>query len=209
MAGTTEWIPIRVDPERLHPTVLKHYLLSTSYVDHALGLLSGKEHPRVAEADVLALRVPVPDRANQASLVTTIEALETQMMTARRALAQPDAVIDEVISREFNFDAAAYSAAKGDPERARVFTRPLKAGAASFTLRGSVAYHDPGFEPVAEFWKRTPSVRLRTQVATPVRLGATVNQAQLQEGGDSYYVHPGATKHQDIVALEDCYVSMR
>ena len=205
MAGTTEWIPLRVKTEQLHPTLLKHYLLSPGYVDHALGLLSGKEHPRVAEADVFALRVPVPDAAEQVRLVAAIHTLETQMTMARAALARPDAVIDEVIGREFGFDGAAYVAARGDPERARVFARPLRAGAASFVLRGSVTYHDPGFEPVATFWRRTPAVRLRSQVALPVRLGVTVTQAELQEGGDAYYVHPGATKHQDIVALEDCY----
>jgi type I restriction enzyme, S subunit len=56
MAGTTEWIPIKVRPDRLHPLLLKYYLLSSVYIDNAARLLSGKEHPRVAESDFLSLK---------------------------------------------------------------------------------------------------------------------------------------------------------
>ena len=77
--------------------------------------------------------------------------------------------------------------------------------AAGFTLRNSAKFHHPDFELTERFFARTPHERVKAFVAVPIRLGATATKGDLIEEGDAYYVHPGATKKQRAIALEDCH----
>ena len=77
--------------------------------------------------------------------------------------------------------------------------------AAGFTLRNSAKFHHPDFELTERFFARTPHERVKAFVAVPIRLGATATKGDLIEEGDACYVHPGATKKQRAIALEDCH----
>ena len=77
--------------------------------------------------------------------------------------------------------------------------------AAGFTLRNSAKFHHPDFELTERFFARTPHERVKALVAVPIRFGATATKGDLIEEGDACYVHPGATKKQRAIALEDCH----
>ena len=77
--------------------------------------------------------------------------------------------------------------------------------AAGFTLRNSAKFHHPDFELTERCFARTPHERVKAFVAVPIRLGATATKGDLIEEGDAFYVHPGATKKQRAIALEDCH----
>jgi hypothetical protein len=202
LLGTTEWIPIKVANERLHPTLLKYFLLSSVYIDNAERLLSGKEHPRVAESDILSLRVPFFDHLVQSRLVNAIENIEREIAQARQKIRPEQDVINEVLCAAFRYPLSEHLG------RARVhqFRKPLHAMVESFMLRNSTRFHHPHFEIVENYFDSIKHVRVKHFLAIPIKLGATAKKADLLEsGGEAYYVHPGATKRQGVIALEDCY----
>jgi restriction endonuclease S subunit len=201
LAGTTEWIPIKLNPDRLHPTLLLHYLLSPRYVDNAERLLSGKEHPRIAESDILALRVPFFERRTQEQLVRQIEKHEKDIARARAGVKDEQEIINEVLCCELQYPLAEHL----ERERARHFVKPFDALAAGFTLRNSSRYHHPDFEIIEQFFSEVSYVRVKRYLAVPIRLGATAKKGDFVEEGDAYYVHPGATKTQGVIQLEDCH----
>lgn len=201
MAGTTEWIPIKVRRDRLHPLLLKYYLLSPVYIDNAARLLSGKEHPRVAESDILSLKVPFFDEGARAQLVSRIEKLEEDITAERKKVKPDQRVIDEILCEAFDYPLEEHL----KRERLRYYAKPLGALSAGFTLRCSSRYHHPDYELLKGFFLDIPHVRVKRYIATPIKLGATAKKGDFIEEGEAYYVHPGATKKQGVIELNDCY----
>lgn len=201
MAGTTEWIPIKVRRERLQPLLLKYYLLSPVYIENAARLLSGKEHPRIAESDILSLKVPFFDEEMQARLVSRIEKLEKDITTERKKVKPDQTVIDEILCEAFDYPLAEHL----KRERMRDYTKLLSALSAGFTLRCSSRYHHPDYELVKGFFLGIPHVRVKRYISIPIKLGATAKKGDFIEEGEAFYVHPGATKKQEVIELEDCY----
>lgn len=201
LAGTTEWIPLKLNHDRLVPILAKWYLLSANYVDNAERLLSGKEHPRVDESDIFALRVPFPAKREQERLAMGIETIERAIATARAALREPEDIINEILCAEFGYPLREHR----ERERERYFARTLGTLAAGFTLRGSAKFHHPDFELTDRFFARVPHERVKAFVAVPIRLGATATKGDFVEDGAAFYVHPGATKRQEVIATDDCH----
>lgn len=201
LAGSTEWIPVKVRQDRLHPLLVKYYLLSPAYVDNAVRLLSGKEHPRVSESDILSLKVPFFDQKSMADLVSRIEKLEREIATERVKIRPDQDVIDEVLCKEFKYPLEEHK----KRARLRHFAKPLSALAAGFTLRGSARYHHPDFDLLQDFFLGITHTRVKSYIAIPIKLGATATKSDFIEDGDAYYVHPGATKRQGVIAMQDCY----
>lgn len=201
LAGTTEWIPLKLNHERLHPVLAKWYLLSPRYVDNAERLLSGKEHPRVDELDIFSLRVPFPPMAVQQRMVKEITGIERSIAAARAGVRKTEDIINDILCADFGYPL------KEHCERGRVqnFIAPLHAMTAGFTLRNSANFHHPSFDLTVEFFAGTPYERVKAFVAIPIRLGATAKKSDFVEEGAAYYVHPGATKRQEVVAAEDCH----
>jgi hypothetical protein len=81
----------------------------------------------------------------------------------------------------------------------------LAAAKSAATLRISARFHHPDFELTEQFFSRTPHIRVKSLVTVPVRLGATASKGDFVEDGAAYYVHPSATRHQGVIALDDCY----
>jgi restriction endonuclease S subunit len=201
LVGSTEWIPIKVRGDRLHPLIVKYYLLAPAYVDNAVRLLSGKEHPRVAESDILSLKVPFFDQETLPDLVARIQKLEREIAIERRKIRPDEDVIDEILCKEFMYPLEEHKTRV----RIRHFAKPLAALSVGFTLRGSARYHHPDFQLVVDFFLGIPHTRVKRYIAVPIKLGATAKKSDFIEDGPAYYVHPGATKRQGVVALEDCY----
>ncbi len=201
MAGTTEWIPLKVRRDRIHPLLLKYFLLAPVYVENAARLLSGKEHPRVQESDILSLKVPFFDEKTRAALVSRIEKLEGAIATEQKKVKPDQTVIDDMLSGEFGSPLAEHLKRK----RMRYYIKNLDAISAGFTLRSSSRYHHPDYELLETFFLSIPHVRVKRYIGIPIKLGATAKEGDFIEDGEAYYVHPGATKKQGVIPLEDCY----
>jgi hypothetical protein len=188
LIGTTEWIPLRVDRNRLEPLVLQYILLSPGYVDNAHRLVSGKEHPRLAESDLRELRIPYVPMDVQMRLAHAIRMIESLLDKLRQRMKEPSRIIDDGLSRYFGFPLQQYS------ERAREETVSLDLAdiTASSTLRNSVRYHHPHLSLVGQFLVSRPHRTFGSLVSTPVRLGASLDTKQITEDGDALYVHPNA-----------------
>lgn len=199
--GTTEWIPIKVNRDRLAPILLKYFLLSPTYVDNAARLLSGKEHPRIAAADILSLQVPFFDRAVSGRLVESILKIETEIEHARSSIRSEQSVIDEIMCKTFRYPIAEHL----ERTRDRYYSASLASIAKGFSLRNSPKYHHPDFDLVLDFFSKVPHVRVKRFLSVPVRLGATAQRGDFIEEGEAFYVHPGATKFQGVIDPEVCY----
>ena len=201
LIGTTEWIPFKINSQRLLPVIFKWYLLSPRFIDNAGRLLSGKEHPRVSQADLENLLVPFPPLHLQRQIATQIEAIEADISTARDGLEKPSDAIDRQLSTTFGFGLDEYRNRK----RPQHFERSLSSFAGGFGLRSSVKFHHPDFEIVADFLRAKPHKRISEFLAVPIRLGAQLTQAALDDEGEAFYVHPSATKKQEPIETADCH----
>lgn len=201
LIGTTEWILLKVNPELLLPVLLKYFLLSPRYVDNAHRLLSGKEHPRITESDLVNLRVPLPEHEVQERLVARIIEIESAITAARTRLRNPTDIVNEILCEAFGYPLKEHQ----ERERERQFTRQLYDIGAGFTLRSSVKYHHPNYGLVDAFFARMPHKQVKAYLAVPIRLGVSLTRNVMDDSGEAFYVHPNALRRQGCIDLNNCY----
>ncbi|HVT26939.1 MAG TPA: hypothetical protein VHE81_02865 [Lacipirellulaceae bacterium] len=193
---------VRIHAERHEPALLAH-IMRHRIVQWQIeqGLTGSTNQIDIYPHQIESLRVPRLGSSVREKLLAKISRIETDISTAQAALRAPDDVIDEILCAEFDYPLVEYR------ERARLrhFARTLGTMAAGFTLRNSAKFHHPDFELTEHFFARTPHERVKAFVAVPIRLGATATKSDLIEEGDAYYVHPGATKKQRAIAIDDCH----
>lgn len=165
------------------------------------GLTGSTNQIDIYPEQIEALRIPRLDAKKRTALLKTIEVIEREIATARTALRQPDDIINETLCAEFDYPLREHR----ERVRERQFARTLGTLASGFTLRGSAKSHHPDFELTDAFFARVPHERVKAFVAVPIRLGATATKGDFIEDGAAYYVHPGATKRQAVIPLEDCH----
>jgi hypothetical protein len=90
-------------------------------------------------------------------------------------------------------------------ERLRYYTKPLSALSTGVTLRSSSRYHHPDYDVIKGFFLGVPHLRVKRYISVPITLGATATRGDFIEEGEACYVHPGATKKQRTIELDDCY----
>ena len=137
----------------------------------------------------------------QRELVQRIGGIEKAIATARAGLRKPKDIVDEILCAEFGYPLKEHR----ERERERYFTANFHTMMAGFTLRHSSKFHHPGFRLTQQFFARTPHERVKAFVSIPIRLGATATKGDFVEDGAAYYVHPGATKRQEVIVTEDCH----
>jgi restriction endonuclease S subunit len=193
---------IRIHAEKYEAALLAH-LMRNRLVQWQIeqGLTGSTNQIDIYPNQIESLRLPRLHIDLQKELLAKITQIESDITTARSALRAPDDVIDEILCAEFGYPLAEHR----DRARLQHFTRTLEMMAAGFTLRNSAKYHHPDFELTDYFFARIPHERVKAFVAIPIRLGATATKGDLIEEGDAYYAHPGATKKQRAIALEDCH----
>lgn len=192
----------RIDPTRFKPQLLVHLLRHRAVQWQIDRELAGSTNQIHIYGDQLArLRVPTFAEKISVRLLTTIEKIRKDIATARAAVREPEDIINEILCAEFDYPLREHR----ERARERHFARTLATLAAGFTLRGSAKSHHPDFELTDAFFARVPHERVKAFVAVPIRLGATATKGDFIEDGAAYYVHPGATKRQRVIAPEDCH----
>jgi hypothetical protein len=160
-----------------------------------------KAVPGLNRDEAMAVRLPEISEKLAPALLTQIEAIENSISAARSGVQEPEDIINEILCPEFGYPLQEHR----ERVRERHFVRTLGTLAAGFTLRGSAKFHHPDFELTDRFFAKVPHERVKAFVAVPIRLGATATKGDFIEDGAAFYVHPGATKRQEVIRTEDCH----
>lgn len=189
--------PLAYDPKLL-VHLMRHRLVQWQ-IEQALTGATNQIEIYAPQLESLLLPIlPLPKRKG---LLAKILRIEGEIKSMRASLQTPEAIINEILCKEFGYPL------KKHLERAREhqFVQRFSNLGSSFTLRNSTKFHHPDFELVDEFFANTPHVRIRQRIEIPIRLGATAKKTDLIEDGEAYYVHPGATRRQGRINLDDCH----
>lgn len=160
-----------------------------------------KATPELYASQIERLRLIAWREGIADKLARKIIEIENQLNAARASLHQPQDIINGILSREFDYPLQEYR----EREREQNYSRRFAQLSAGFTLRNSVKFHHPSFELTDNFFARTAHERVKAYVAVPIRLGATAVKSDFVEDGAALYVHPGATKRQEVINPEDCH----
>lgn len=177
--GTTEWIPLRIDKDRVRPDLLFHLMQTTRYKDLASLLMSGKEHPRIAPDMVARMRVPVlQDIIAQDALIADLGTLDAEARALEERIRSPQRVVSEVFERHFGLSLAELAAER----QKRVSTLSLIDCAGNYDARFSFKFHCPSGKFAAQRIRSLTSKRLRDYVSEPIVLGASISPADYADG---------------------------
>jgi hypothetical protein len=193
---------VRVAEGRADPAFLVHLLRHRLVQWQIEQELAGATNQIHIYGDQLArLRLPHFVKDANARLARKIAEAAKQLSDTRAILRLPGDIINEALCAEFGYPL------KEHQERSRLhqFSASLSKMAAGFTLRNSNRYHHPDFDLIEAFFAGQEHERVKAFVAIPIRLGSTAEKGDFVEAGAAYYVHPGATKRQEVISLEDCH----
>ncbi len=160
-----------------------------------------KGTPEIYREEIAKIQLVPLALDKQESIATRILEIEDYITSAREGLRAADEIIDEILCAEFDYPLREHR----EREKIQQFTTNLHTMASGFTLRSSSKFHHPGFELTECFFARKAHERINAFVAVPIRLGATATKSDLIEDGSAYYVHPGATKRQEVIDVADCH----
>ena len=106
LIGTTEFIPFNLrDVKEVSPKYIRYLLLSSEYLEKSKLLMSGKQHPRISEFDILNIKIPIPDPHIQQAIIKEISFLEDQMHNAINKINSLKNRIEQIIWEELESSA--------------------------------------------------------------------------------------------------------
>lgn len=208
--GTTEWIPIRIDPDRLRPKLLFHLMQTGRYKDLASLFMTGKEHPRIAPDMLARLRVPLPSLEKQDAIVAELDEMDQRVRKLEVQVGSPQHVVSSVFERCFGL-----SISELEAEREKtVSTLHLAECAGNRDARFSFKFHCPSGKFAESRIRGMTSKRLRDFVREPIVLGASVSPSDYEEGTGKLYASMATLKEwafdpvsaneiSDIYAMEN------
>lgn len=147
------------------------------------------------------LRLPHFSKDAYARLAKKLAEAADELTDTRAILRPPGDIINEALCAEFCYPLKEHL----DRSRLHQFSATLSKMAGGFTLRNSSGYHHPDFDLTEAFFAQFKHEAVKAFVAVPIRLGSTAEKGDFLEAGAAYYVHPGATKRQEAISLEDCH----
>ena len=102
--GSTEFYPLKVNKNIIHPKLLKYFLLHKNFREIAKFLRTGKSqsHPRIQKDDFFNLKIPLLKKQHQIKLVNKIEKLEKEINKYRNKIEKLTDIVDETFEL-FNF----------------------------------------------------------------------------------------------------------
>ena len=101
LIGTTEFIPFNVlDKSNVLDEYIRYLLLSNEYLEKSKFLMSGKEHPRISEIDILKIKIPLPSFEVQQKIVYEISKKEIKLQRILEKIIKLRENIDDLILNE-------------------------------------------------------------------------------------------------------------
>lgn len=190
LLGSTEWIPLRVDAERLRPQLLAYMLQSSAFRRIATVFMSGKEHPRIGPEVLKRLRVPILAPDAQDELIGRLAELDKEAKDLLARLSKAPGVVSAAFEEHFGLQRRAL-------EDARTQTRTmigLTDVAGNRDARFSFRYHSPSTRHALAAIQSLPHVKLGELVSAPIELGAGVSPDNYVDEGTTYYVSMATIK---------------
>lgn len=188
--GTTEWVPIKVDPERLRPRLLGYLLQSRHYVELSSAFMAGKEHPRINPNDILQLEVPLPPLKDQDALVAALDALNAKCVCLEGAIGNQRDLIDKYFEVRFCLDRNALASAKLLKSRSIKFSDV----AGNSDLRFSFKFHAPSVQFALTALRKLSGKRLSDYLSENIVLGASVSPTDYDAESDKLYFSMASIK---------------
>jgi hypothetical protein len=191
----------RIDQKRTSPELLVHLLRHRVVQWQIERELAGSTNQIHIYGEQLGrLQVPIFSLKVYNRLLSRIRIIQKDIVSTRGQLRKQEEIINQILCAEFRYPLKEHR----EIQRTQHFTTSLRMMAAGFTLRCSTRFHHPDFGLTERFFARQHHERLKAFVSIPIRLGATASNVDFVQEGGAYYVHPGATRKQEVVALQDC-----
>ncbi|KQP22129.1 hypothetical protein [Pseudorhodoferax sp. Leaf267] len=188
--GTTEWVPLKVDPERLRPRLLGYLLQSSHYSKMSAAFMAGKQHPRIAPEDILSLQVPLPTPGEQDALISVLDVLSAKCEGLQRAIGSELDLVDSFFERRFGLSVSKLEAEMERRQRGLQVSRV----AANPDLRFSFKFHAPSVEFALGALKALPHRRTGDFLSEEIVLGAGVSPSDYDEDGKRLYLSMATIK---------------
>jgi len=99
--GTTELVPLRCDPDEVHPEYLAYFLRSEDFLRFATEVVAGAKMPRMVMSEFWKFPVPIPPIAEQRRIAKILDQADALRMKRRDALRQLDSITQSMFIEMF------------------------------------------------------------------------------------------------------------
>ena len=138
--ATTELVPLRCNPDELHPEYLAYFLRSEDFLKFATEVVAGAKMPRMVMSEFWNFQVPLPPLPEQRRIAAILDQADALRAKRREALAQLDSLTQSIFIEMFG-DPVENS--KGWPT-AYLSAHVSKLGSGSTPTGGDAAYKESG-----------------------------------------------------------------
>jgi type I restriction enzyme S subunit len=181
--GTTEWVPLKVDPEQLKPRLLGYILQSQHYVAMSSAFMAGKEHPRINREDILSLQVPLPPMPVQDALIKALDGMSEKCKKLEDKIGSELALVDRYFEKRFGLNIKSLDAEMKKQQRwLKVSNIALNPD-----LRFSFKFHSPSVEFALNALRAVAHKRVNDYLSEPIVLGASVSPEDYDGTSDKFY----------------------
>lgn len=173
-----------------------YYLLRTAFHENLVAVSrQGKGYPTLKTSDLFHLRFEktIIDRAisKECLINDHIDPLEKGIKFLRPKIRNPSDVIDEIFSREFNFNISKLE----ELQQICKYELPMQTISNNIDLRFSFKFHREAGDFVLNSLKSVSSKKIRDYLAIPIALGKGISPTDYDENGSYYYVSMAAIKN--------------
>lgn len=181
--GTTEWVPLKVNPTFLRPRLLGYLLQSQHYVKMSSAFMAGKEHPRINPADILSLQVPLPPMPQQDSLMQALDTLSNKCKEIEEKIGSELDLVDKYFEKKFGLMIKPLDAETKKQRRA------IKVGDVAMNpdMRFSFKFHAPSVEFALKALRAVAHKRVSDYLSEPIVLGSGVSPEEYDVSSDKVY----------------------
>ncbi len=99
--ATTELVPLRCNPEKVHAPYLAHYLRSPEFLSFANTVVAGAKMPRMVMNEFWRYQVPVPSMPEQLRIAAILDQADALRTKRREALVQLDSLTQSIFIEMF------------------------------------------------------------------------------------------------------------
>lgn len=181
--GTTEWVPLKVDPKQFSPRLLGYLLQSQHYVAMSSAFMAGKEHPRINPEDILSLQVPLPPMTAQGLLTKALDGMSAKCKGLEERIGSELDLVDRYFETRFGLKTKPLDA---EMKKQR---RELKVGniALNPDMRFSFKFHAPSVQFALNALRAVTQKRISDYLCEPIVLGAGVSPEEYDGASDKIY----------------------
>ena len=99
--ATTELVPLRCNPDELHPEYLAYFLRSEEFLKFATEVVAGAKMPRMVMSEFWNFQVPLPPLPEQRRIAAILDQADALRVKRREALAQLDSLTQSIFIEMF------------------------------------------------------------------------------------------------------------